>query len=148
MVFWCKLGIDKMGHFFTSYFYFNTIRNIMLWGGYSRSNATWWAAGASAFFALAVEIGDGVSDIGFDYRDIDFNLSGIGYAWLQTRVLFLRNFNFKWSYVPKDGYRFPPRFTRHYDAHTYWVAFNINELLPSSVEPYWPDFCSWRLAMG
>jgi hypothetical protein len=141
-----KLGIDKTGHFFTSYFYFHAIRNIMLWGGYSRSNANWWAAGASAFFALAIEIGDGVGDIGFDYQDIIFNLGGVGYAWMQTMVPFLRNFNFKWSYVPKNGYKFPPRFTKQYDAHTYWLAFNFNELLPSSLEPYWPDFL--QLAVG
>ena len=75
-----------------------------------------------------------------------FNLGGIGYGWLQTEVPILRNFNFKWSYVPEAGYEFPPHFTRYYDAHTYWLAFNVNELLPSSMEQYWPDFL--QLAVG
>jgi len=48
----------------------------------------------------------------------------------------------------KGRYRFPPRFIRHYDAHTYWVAFNINELLPSSAGPYWPDFLQLAVSYG
>lgn len=140
------LGIDKAGHFFTSYFYFNTFRNIMLWGGYSRSTADWWAVGTAGFFALSIEIGDGLSEYGFDYQDLVFNAGGIGYGMLQSEYPFLRMFNFKWSYVPKEGYRFPPRFTEHYDAHTYWLAVNVNELVPSSVEPYWPDFL--QIAVG
>lgn len=133
------LGIDKAGHFFTSYFYFNTFRNIMLWGGYSPSTSSWWAAGTAGFFALSIEIGDGLSEYGFSYQDLVFNAGGIGYGMLQAEYPFLRNFNVKWSYVPKEGYTFPPRFTEHYDAHTYWLTFNVNELLPSTVEPYWPD---------
>jgi Predicted periplasmic lipoprotein (DUF2279) len=61
-------GIDKPGHLFTSYFYFHTFRNVMLWGGYEPSTALWWAAGMSTFFALSVEIGDGLSEFAFDYQ--------------------------------------------------------------------------------
>ena len=143
------LGIDKIGHFYTSYFYFNTFRNIMLWGGYEPSTANWWAIGSTAFFAVAIEVGDGVTpEYGFDYQDIVFNFAGIGYGFLQTKVPFLRNFNFKWTYVPDAGYTFPVRFTDIYDAHTYWLTFNINNLLPSSLEPYWPDFLQLAVGFG
>ena len=61
------LGIDKVGHFYTSYFYYNTFRNLMLWGGYEPSTSEWWAAGAAAFFAVAIEVGDGITpQYGFD----------------------------------------------------------------------------------
>jgi hypothetical protein len=132
-------GIDKAGHLFTSYFYFRTFRNLLLWGGYTPGTAYWWAAGLSAFFALSVEIGDGISEYAFDYQDLVFNAIGLGYGMLQTNIPALKNFNLKWSYVPQDGYRFPPRFTQQYDAHTYWLTANVNNLLPSSLEPYWPD---------
>ncbi|MEK9136509.1 MAG: DUF2279 domain-containing protein [Bacteroidota bacterium] len=142
------LGIDKIGHFYTSYFYFNTFRNVMLWGGYERSTADWWAAGAAAFFALAIEVGDGVTPYGFDYQDIVFNFAGIGYGWLQTRVPFLTHFDIKWSYVPPEGYKLPVRITDNYDAHTYWLTCDIDKLLPSSVEPYWPDFLQIAVGVG
>jgi hypothetical protein len=142
-------GLDKVGHFYTSYFYFQTFRNIMLWGGYEHSTANWWAAGAAGFFAVAVETGDGVTkDYGFDYQDIIFNFSGIGYGLLQTQVPFLKNFNFKWTYAPNEGYRFPVRFTDNYDAHTYWLSCDVNNLLPSSLEPLWPDWLNVAVGMG
>lgn len=143
------LGIDKIGHFYTSYFYFNLFRNIMLWGGYERSTADWWAIGASAFFALAIEIGDGrTPEYGFDYQDIVFNYLGITYGWVQTRVPILQYFNFKWSYVPDAGYKFPVRFTDDYDAHTYWLACDVNGLLPESMKSYWPDWLQIAVGFG
>ncbi len=132
-------GIDKAGHLFTSYFYFRTFRNLLLWGGYHPETAYWWAAGLSAFFALSVEVGDGLSEYAFDYQDLVFNAAGLGYGMLQTHVPVLRNFMLKWSYVPEGGYRFPPRFTEHYDAHIYWLTANVDALLPASLEGIWPD---------
>lgn len=142
------LGIDKAGHVYTSYFYYHAVRNVLLWGGYESSVASMWAAGLSGFFAVSIEVGDGLSDFGFDYQDLACNLAGLGYAMAQTKYPFLRNFNLKWSYVPRDGYRFPPRFTDHYDAHTYWVTVNVKNLLPVSLEPYWPGFLQLGVGYG
>jgi hypothetical protein len=142
-------GIDKVGHFYTSYFYYHLFRNIMLWGGYESTTAEWWALGGSAGFAIIVELGDGLTpSYGFDYQDLIFNFSGVGYAFLQSRVPFLKNFNFKWSYVPRDGYKFPVRLVEHYDDHTYWLSANVNNLLPSSLEPLWPDWLNVAIGMG
>jgi len=142
-------GIDKVGHFYTSYFYFHLFRNIMLWGGYEPSTADWWALGSTAFFAVVVELGDSFTpQYGFDYQDLTFNFGGIAYGFLQARIPFLRNFNFKWSYVPNDGYRFPVRLVEHYDDHTYWLTCNLNNLLPKSLEPYWPDFLQPAIGFG
>lgn len=142
-------GLDKVGHFYTSYFYFNMFRNIMLWGGYESNTADWWALGATTFFAVAVELGDGFTPTyGFDYQDLTFNLGGIGYGFLQSKVPFLKNFNFKWLYMPPRGYSFPVRLTNQYDDHTYWLTCDVNNLLPSSIEPYWPDFLQLAVGMG
>lgn len=142
------LGIDKVGHLYTSYFYFHTFQNILLWGGYEPSTAYWWAFGATAFFALSVEVGDGISPYGFDYQDLVYNFAGLGYGMLQTKVPYLNNFNFKWSYVPSNGYRWPPRFTQHYDAHTYWLTVNVHNLLPEDIKEYWPSFIHLALGYG
>ncbi len=142
-------GIDKLGHFYTSYFYFHLFRNIMLWGGYEESTANFWAFASTAFFAVSVELGDGFTpDYGFDYQDLTFNLGGLAYGYLQTKIPFLRNFNFKWSYVPANGYHFPVRLAEEYDDHTYWLTCDVNNLLPSSLEPYWPDWLQLAVGMG
>jgi hypothetical protein len=141
-----SLGIDKVGHAYTSYFYFHTFRDLLLWGGYTPREAFWWGAGGSAFFAISIEVGDAVSPFGFSWEDLTWNMLGLGYGMLQTQVPILRNVSFKWSYIPNDGWRWPPRFTDHYDAHTYWLAFNMHNLLPESWGDYWPEFL--QLAVG
>ena len=141
-----SLGIDKAGHAYTSYFYFHTFHNVMRWGGYDERTARWWAFGTAAFFAVSIEVGDGLSDFGFSFGDLGFNMAGLGYGLAQTYVPFLRNFNLKWSYVPQEGYRWPPRFTEHYDAHIYWLTVNVHNLLPDDARPWWPEFL--QLAVG
>jgi hypothetical protein len=143
-----SLGVDKVGHTYTSYFYFHTFRNVMLWGGYGRSAAFWWSAGTTAFFALSIEVGDAVSPFGFSFGDLGFNLIGLGYGMLQTEVPFLENFSLKWSYVPDDGYRWPPHFTDHYDAHTYWLTINLHNLLPEGARNYWPEWLQPAVGYG
>lgn len=132
-----SLGIDKIGHAFTSYFYFHTFHNIMLWGGFDPSVAFWWGAGITELLALCLEVGDGFSTFGFSYEDLLSNTFGLTYGMLQTRVPFLQNFSLKWSYIPvrqRDGLNF----TQHYDSHTYWLSFNIHGLLPDRWKEYWP----------
>ncbi len=135
-----SLGIDKIGHAYTSYCYYWTFKNVLEWGGYEHETAFWWAAGASAFFAISIEIGDGFSPYGFSFEDLAFNLGGLGYGILQTKVPWFRNIGFKWSYVPSEGYTWPPNFTDHYDAHIYWLTFNMHNLLPGAVGEVWPEF--------
>jgi hypothetical protein len=138
-------GVDKFGHAYTSYCYFHIFRNIMLWGGFSDEAAFWWPLGGSAFFAISVEVGDGLSSIGFSFEDLTANTLGLTYAVLQSKFPFLNNIQMKWSYVPPDGYRWPPRFTDHYDGHTYWFTFNMHNLLPDPVGSSWPEWLNFAV---
>jgi len=143
-----SLGIDKVGHMFTSYFYYRMFRNILSWGDFDEKPAFWLAAGETAFFAISVEIGDGLSNYGFSCEDLASNMTGLGFAILQSQVPFLDNFRLKWSYIPPDGYRWPPRFTDHYDGHTYWVSVNVHNLLPAAARDYWPKFINLGIGYG
>jgi hypothetical protein len=141
-----SVGIDKVGHLYTGYFYFQTFRNFMLWGGYHPSTAFWWPFGLTTLFSIAIEVGDGRSSWGFSMEDVASDIIGIGYGALQTQSPLLRNFNLKWSYVPSGGYRWPPHITANYDAHTYWLVVNVHNLLPDAIRDYWPEFL--QLAAG
>ncbi|MFN0158965.1 MAG: DUF2279 domain-containing protein [Bacteroidota bacterium] len=141
-----SLGIDKIGHFYTAYFYFRTFRNIMLWGGHDRSTALWWGVGGTALFSLCVEVGDGFTIWGFSFDDLTANTLGLCYGVLQTEVPYMQNFNFKWSYVPRSATERITQITSNYDSHTYWLAINVNGLLPESAKSYWPEFL--QLAVG
>lgn len=138
-VFDAHLGIDKIGHFYTSYFMFRTVYGLLDWGGHSNNTSFWWATGVSAFHAFAIEVGDGLSEYGFDYEDLIFNWSGVGYSMLQKEVPFFENFQFKWSlYYPLNKHSF--KVNDLYDYHIYMLSAKVNNLLPSKVEKYWPDF--------
>jgi hypothetical protein len=141
-----SLGIDKFGHAYTTYLYFHTIHDLLKWGGYSPSAAYWWGAAGSGLFGVLVEIGDGYSPYGFSWEDLAADFAGLGFGMLQSCVPLLQSLQFKWSYVPRDGFRWPPHFTDHYDWHTYWLALDMHRLLPENIGALWPEFI--QLAVG
>ncbi len=133
-------GIDRVGHFYTSYFFYHTQKNILLWGGHDKMFSTWFSAALTGGLAVLIEVGDGFSEYGFDQKDLLFNLGGVSYGVLQDFVPFLQNFNFKWSFFPSDGLKFPPKFTQHYDAHIYWLTADIHNIFKETIGDYWPKF--------
>ncbi len=140
------LGIDRVGHLMGAYATFKIGRNVLLWGGHDPGAALWWAAGIAAWHSLEIEIGDGFSEYGFDYRDLLMGFTGIGYGILQTQIPFFNNFNFKFSYWSNLGSKTPASFVSDYDAMTIWLTANVHNLLPASVNRYWPEFI--QLAVG
>ena len=91
------------------------------------------------FHAFMVEVGDGFSEYGFDYQDMLSNWTGVGISVLQQKVPVLSNFEIKWSlYYPLERHAF--KINDLYDYHIYWLSARVNNLLPKSIEPYWPDW--------
>lgn len=135
-----SMGIDKIGHFYTSYFFYRLSKNLLEWGGYPESNSKEIAALLSFGLGVIVEVGDGFSKYGFDYQDLTFNTMGVGYAYLQDVFPLLKNFNFKWSYIPTHNFHFPPNLTSTYEAHIYWLTADIHNLLGNSEINIWPKF--------
>jgi Predicted periplasmic lipoprotein (DUF2279) len=133
-------GIDKVGHFYTSYFFYKLSKSLLEWGGYTQSNSKEVAAVLSLGLGVIVEVGDGFSKYGFDYQDLVFNTMGLGYAYLQDVLPVLDNFNFKWSYIPTQNFHFPPNLTSTYYAHIYWLTADVHNLLGNSPINIWPDF--------
>ena len=135
-----SLGIDKVGHFYTSYFLYKFQKDVFLWGGNEPAFSKWYSALLSSSFAVIIEIGDGFSSFGFDYQDLIFNLAGVGYGLLQEEYNLLKHLNFKWSFFPKSGLTIPPNFTHHYDDHIYWLTADIYKIFGESFQKYWPQF--------
>jgi hypothetical protein len=141
-------GIDKPGHFFGTYSVFKMARNILLWGGYSKKEAFWWAAGYGFFNGLQIEVGDGFSAWGFDPKDFLVDVLGVSYGMLQCEVPFFENINFKCSYWSATGFKTPIQFTKDYDAMTIWASFNMHNLLPGSVGESWPSWLNLAVGYG
>jgi len=140
------LGMDKVGHFYTSYFFYHLQKDVLRWGGFSKSYSKYLSAILSGSFALLIEVGDAFSPYGFDYKDLIFNLAGIGYGFLQDEYPWLQNFNFKWSYIPDNGFSGLGNFSDQYYDQIYWLTFDVHNIIGESEHNFWPEFLN--LAIG
>lgn len=140
-----NICIDKIGHMYTSYWMFHTINHTLEWGGMPEDESMWWAAGVAAFHSFAIEVGDGFSYWGADPEDLAFNWTGVGFGILRKKVPFLANFEMKWSlFYPLEKHQF--LIHQLQDYHIYWMSARVENLLPETWRPYWPDFL--QVAVG
>ncbi|HLP14967.1 MAG TPA: DUF2279 domain-containing protein [Bacteroidota bacterium] len=146
-----SLGVDKCGHFFTSYVYFHTFYDLMKWADYSEATAVWTALAVPAAHAISIELMDGYAKYGFSSYDLAANALGMGYAFAQVKVPALRNFNFKWSYYPTGAYSRPDQdwgLSHDYSGHIYWMSVNMKNVLPEGAARYWPKFLNLAVGYG
>jgi len=135
-----ELGIDKISHFYGSYFFYHFQKNILIWGGHTKETAMLVSSLYTLGNAILVEIGDGYSPYGASYEDLLFNMAGLGYGILQDKFPFLYNFNFKFSFYPTGGYSFPPQFTNHYEGQIFWLTINVANIFKTSVGKFLPNW--------
>lgn len=145
-----SLGVDKVGHFYTSYLYFSAVYEVMQWADFDEEVILFGAIAMPVSHAISIEIGDGFSTFAFSGSDLAANLLGIGYGVLQRRFPILRNFTFKWSYypsgiIPLDG---AFRLTDDYDGHIYWLSWDVHGTLPGSWKKYWPKYLNLAVGYG
>lgn len=145
-----SLGMDKFGHFYISYLTFTAVNEAMRWAGFTPKQRLLTAAIVPTFWALSIEIGDALSPYGFSWPDLASNLAGVGYGVLQDKVPYLQNFTVKWGFWPTKVYTdaFPKQWapTSDYNAHSYWLSMNVHNILPKSINKYWPELIN--LAVG
>jgi hypothetical protein len=145
-----SLGVDKIGHFYTSYLYFNAVFEVMQWGDFDDRTMLLTAIAMPLSHALSIEIGDGFSTYAFSGVDLAANILGIGYGVLQQQVPFFRNFSVKWSYYPSGIIPLDRAFrlTDDYDGHIYWLSWNIYGTLPERLQQYWIPYLNIAVGYG
>ncbi len=145
-----SLGVDKVGHFYTSYLYFNGLKEVMQWANFDSTTIAWTALGIPFLYALSIEIGDGFSTYQFSPDDLISNCLGMGYGYLQYRYSFFKNFKIKWSYYPSDKIPLDKYWilTDDYDGHLYWLSMNMHNLLPKGIDRYWPKELNLAIGYG
>lgn len=136
-------GMDKIGHAYISYLCFNAINEAMLWASFTNKQRLITSVALPAFWAISIEIGDAFAPYGFSWGDLAANFSGITYGYLQQKYPSLKNVMFKMSYYPATR-NF--NFSANYDAHIYWLSFNMHNILPGVVGRKWPELIN--LAAG
>ena len=147
------LWVDKIGHFFGASLFTYIASKSFEWANVPEPTALWMGAGASFIFQTYIEMQDGFSAWGFDR--VDFAANTLGALWPIARYYIpsLENVDVKFSYWPSQNIHTPGSFPgqKHlmmddYEGQTFWLGLKVNNILPSSLEPYWPDFLG--LAVG
>ncbi len=147
-----SLGIDKVGHFYTSYMYSNLLYELMQWGKFSEKSSEWVSVILPFAWALSIEIGDGFSKYAFSSQDLAANSLGIAYAVAQRKVPALKYFTFKYSYFPSryfiDKQMKGWSLVSDYDGHIYWLSADVHGILPKQLKPYWPKYLNLAAGYG
>ncbi len=145
------LNIDKIGHFYGATLISNLFSSSLQWAGIERKSAMIYGALLATVFGLYVEFEDGfATDWGFSPGDAGANILGGWYPVAQYYFPFLRNFNFKWSYIPTTQLKTGVKkiFIDDHEGQTMWLSISVNEFLPSKIEKFYPDFLNIAIGYG
>lgn len=140
-------SIDKIGHLYGANVLTFVFSRSLQWANLEEEKSILWGAIGSTLFQTYVEIEDGFSKYwGFDRVDFASDLVGAWYPYAQHHVPFLKNFNFRFSYLPKTANEpsgIPGQ--KHnllddYEGQTLWLSLTMKNLLPEKVSRWWPEF--------
>lgn len=149
-------GLDKFGHVYSGYLLSSLFGDMLMECGLSLEPSVLTGAGMGIAYMTYVEVNDGFAkDWGFSPTDAISNVVGVGYYLAQHYWPFLENFTPRWSYIPpewtgdrKINKRPISTFIDDYNGTTFWLAVNVNRLLPQAIEPYWPDWMMISVGYG
>lgn len=143
-------NIDKLGHFYGAMMITEGFSLGLKWAGLEDEPSLLYGGLLSLLVYTGIEVKDGFAPYwGFDPGDMTGNLFGAFYPYLQAKVQFLRDFNFKWSYWPSkspyyskiDGINQNDQFfSDDYEGQTFWLSVNIKNYFPKTFKSFWPDF--------
>jgi hypothetical protein len=147
-------NIDKVGHLYGASVLTFVFSRSLQWANMPEERSLLWGAIGSTLFQTYVEVEDGFSEYwGFDRVDYASNLLGAWYPVLQYHVPVLQNFQFRFSYYPKDpgGPSAIPGQTNtlldDYEGQTLWLTITPRGLLPEGAT-WWPDFLGIALGVS
>lgn len=147
-----SLGVDKLGHFYTSYYYYQAVNELMTLAKYNEKTKTIISIALPMIWAVSIEMGDGFSPFGFSFEDLTANTLGVTYGVLQRNIKPLQYFKFKMSYYPTAGY-INNNFRNwvlsdDYSGHIYWLTFDMHNLVSNNYKKYFPPFLNLAIGYG
>ncbi len=146
------LGIDKIGHFYGTTILEHAFSSGLEAGNMQSEQAAIYGSLAAFAFQMYVEIEDGFGpDWGFSPGDAAGDFFGAGYALSQYYFPILKNFQFRFSYLPsqkmRDGIH-KGNAIDDYEGQIYWLSMRVKNLLPKNIAKYWPALLNISTGMG
>lgn len=150
-----SLQVDKIAHFWDTALLSSVFSMSLEWANVPKKEAVIWGAGASMLFNTYTEMQDGYSTWGFDRVDWLTDLGGAFWFIGKNNVQFMDPIDIKWNYYPSPNLDTPGAFpgqqhliSDDYEGYTFWLSLKVNQMLPKSVEEYWPDFLCLAVGYG
>ncbi|MFM8771239.1 MAG: DUF2279 domain-containing protein [Candidatus Kapaibacterium sp.] len=147
--------LDKAGHFFTGFTMSTIMGDALMECGFDYTTSTWLGASVGLAYMTMVEIQDGYAVTwGFSPSDALSNFTGAAFYAARNLVPALQNVTPRWSYVPAHlvGDRAtterPLTIFDDYNATTFWLNFNVENMLPTSLAAHWPDWMTISVGYG
>lgn len=138
--------VDKFGHAYGSYIESYIGFHALMWSGVPRKKAIWYGGALGFIMQFPIEIWDGMYEgWGYSWSDVGANALGsvlvIGQemAFQEQIVKYKFSFNRSPYAAQANGYLgdgFNELFY-DYNAHTYWLSFGANRVIPYERIPDW-----------
>jgi len=121
-------GMDKLGHFWTTYSVSHLYSYVYRWWDFDRDTANTLGAASGLGIQTAVELGDSFSgDFGFSYEDAIMNAVGAGAAYILGRNPNLaRKIDFRLEYKPERLSDLTNDILTDYENQRYLIALKLD----------------------
>jgi len=149
-------GMDKLGHFTTTYHIGKIGYDIYQWTGIENKKAIWYGGTTGLIYLTTIEILDAFStEWGFSWGDMIANTTGAAlfmgqeFAWNEQRILI------KYSFMPSKYAEYRPELLgkntmqqslKDYNGQTYWLSVNPYSFL--SKDSKFPKFLNFAFGYG
>lgn len=149
------LQVDKLGHIWAGYAMSTLLSDMLMECGMAEEPSIVAGSALGLAYQTYVEVEDGYAQKwGFSPSDAISNALGAGFRVAQHYVPVLENFTPRWSYVPsswvgdRDLNNRPRTFIDDYNSTTFWLACDVERLLPTKASDYWPDWMMVSVGYG
>lgn len=139
--------IDKLGHYYSARLLSEHIYSISRWIGFDENSSNLIGPILSSLLMLEIEVYDGFfKDWGFSLADFAANELGAFSPLIKQKIPFFKDFQLKFSYHSSKRIDQENAFINDYAGMTFWLSYNVQSILPASVQRYYPDWLN--LALG
>lgn len=139
--------VDKLGHFYSSFYLSYGMSGALKWCGVKQKKADLWGSITGFLIMVPIEIFDGYSaEYGASSGDLLANATGAGFYLAQTALWKEIRVRPKFSYHSTDypsyrpdvlGDSFSSELLKDYNGQTYWLSFDLDKFFKF---PKWLNF--------